>query len=181
MLSPETRSALLSNATEHLLCHLRDEPTPEPPHGGEFNIQAPVFVTLRSRGELRGCIGNLNPTMPLGECVGKTAIESATSDPRFPPVKLGEIESLSLEISVLTERTRAQPDEIVVGQHGVCIESAGRRALLLPQVASEYGLTVEQFLAMVCRKAGLPNSAWTRPDVLLETFEAEVFSVDHVV
>jgi uncharacterized protein (TIGR00296 family) len=72
-------------------------------------------------------------------------------------------------------RRVSDPDEIIVGQHGLLIGLGGRRGVLLPQVAYERGWTREEFLAQTCRKAGLPSDAWTQPKAEIYSFEAEVF------
>ena len=69
---------------------------------------------------------------------------------------------------------RPRPDAFSVGEHGLVVEEGGRRGLLLPQVATEWGWTAEQFLRQTCVKAGLPPDAWRRGARLFR-FEAEVF------
>jgi MEMO1 family protein len=134
-----------------------------------------VFVTLTSRGDLRGCIGTITGTVPLWRGVIDNSYNAAFSDPRFPPLGPDELSSVRIEISVLTEpRIISSPGEIVVGRDGIIIEMGGRRGLLLPQVAMEYGWSVEEFLAHACRKAGLPDDAWRRGAVIY-TFQALVF------
>ena len=68
----------------------------------EFQMPRGVFVTLKERGGLRGCIGFPLPVMPLGKAIVKAAIAAAYEDPRFPSVKKEEIGGLEIEISVLT-------------------------------------------------------------------------------
>ena len=67
------------------------------------------------------------------------------------------------------------PDEIVVGRHGLLISLGQNRGVLLPQVAYERGWTGEEFLVQTCRKAGMPPDAWKRSEAELYSFEAEVF------
>jgi uncharacterized protein (TIGR00296 family) len=90
-------------------------------------------------------------------------------------VSEAEISSLTLEVSVLTPMRAARPDEVEVPRHGVMITCRGRRGLLLPQVAPEQGWGRDELLAGVCRKAGLPPTAWRDPAARLEVFEAEVW------
>jgi uncharacterized protein (TIGR00296 family) len=63
-----------------------------------------------------------------------------------------------------------------VGRDGLILELRGRRGLLLPQVATEWGFDGERFLAEVSRKAGLPPEAWRDPQARVWVFRAEVFS-----
>ncbi|HYX21231.1 MAG TPA: AMMECR1 domain-containing protein, partial [Thermoanaerobaculia bacterium] len=73
-------------------------------------------------------------------------------------------------------RPVSSPEEIEIGRDGLILELGGRRGLLLPQVATEWGFGRERFLDEVSVKAGLPPSAWRRPDAKLFAFRAEVFS-----
>lgn len=136
-----------------------------------------VFVTLKERGQLRGCLGTLQATGDLAGTVARCAADAATSDPRFSPVAPAELPDLSVEVSVLGPLEPidpGQPDAIVIGRHGLVAEQGSKRGLLLPQVATEWGWTVEQFLRQTCRKAGLPDDAWQHGARIFR-FEAEVF------
>jgi AmmeMemoRadiSam system protein A len=136
-----------------------------------------AFVTLHTRqGELRGCIGTILPAGPLDETVCRMAVAAAVEDPRFPPVTLGEAPSLRFEISALTvPEPVPDPAAIQVGRHGLIASRGGRKGLLLPQVAPEWGWDRREFLEHTCRKAGLPPDAWKDPATRLEWFEAEVW------
>lgn len=135
-----------------------------------------VFVTLKRRGELRGCLGTLRNERGLALEVARCAVDSARDDPRFPPVSAGELPDLRLEISVLgpLERIEASPDAFTIGVHGLVVEHGFRRGLLLPQVAVEWSWTPEQFLRQTCVKAGLAPDAW-RNGATVYRFAAEVF------
>lgn len=135
-----------------------------------------AFVTLKRNGELRGCIGNIVGTASLGETVAQMAKAAATADPRFPPLKPEELKGLELEISVLTPLEPViDPNDIVVGRHGLFIVYGNNRGLLLPQVATEQGWDRETFLEQTCWKAGLPPGAWRNPGAQIYKFSAEVF------
>jgi AmmeMemoRadiSam system protein A len=95
-------------------------------------------------------------------------------DPRFPPVTEAEFGSLQVEISVLSPMFEIAPGDVVVGRHGLMVSHEGRRGLLLPQVAPEWGWDRETLLAQTCRKAGLLPDMWKR-GAKLEAFTAEVF------
>jgi AmmeMemoRadiSam system protein A len=133
-----------------------------------------AFVTITREGELRGCIGYMNPIKPLAEAVAYCAASAATADPRFPPVIAEELPHLRLEISVLSPlRVIEDPALVQVGIHGLFISQGGRHGLLLPQVATEFGWDRETFLRQTCLKAGLPADAWKHGA------EIQVFTVDH--
>ena len=136
------------------------------------------FVTLQNHGELRGCIGNMTAEGPLYRAVIHNAIAAATQDYRFAdnPVTAAELPRIHIEISYLTPmKLVSKPDEIIIGRHGLLISAGGHRGVLLPQVAYERGWVRDEFLAQVCRKAGLPPDAWKRSDAKVYSFEAEVF------
>jgi AmmeMemoRadiSam system protein A len=140
-----------------------------------FEREYGVFVTLHRQGQLRGCIGNIWPVLPLGEAIVERAADAASNDYRFAPVAAEELPEIDLEISVLTVPEEVSgPDDIEVGRHGVVLEKDNRRALFLPQVAPEHGWSLEQMLMRLAIKAGLPAEAW-RKGARFEVFEAQVF------
>lgn len=149
--------------------------------GKDFDPIAPqprgAFVTLHGAdGELRGCIGTILPAGPLDETVCRMAVAAAVEDPRFPPVALQELPRLKVEISALTvPEPVSDPAKIEIGRHGLIVTGRGRKGLLLPQVAPEWGWDRTEFLQHTCRKAGLPPDAWKDPGTTLEWFEAEVW------
>jgi hypothetical protein len=133
-----------------------------------------AFVTLTERGELRGCMGTLEAGMPLGQAIVRAAGMAATRDPRFPPVLPPELERLHLEVSVLAPPAPLDdPADFVPGRDGIVVEARGRRALLLPQVATEMGWGTAEMLDAVCLKAGLRADAWRDPATRLLAFGAE--------
>jgi uncharacterized protein len=135
-----------------------------------------VFVTIKARGQLRGCLGTLQNRAGLAAEVVRCAADSASEDPRFPPVTAGELPELSLEISVLGPLEAIEPgtDAFTIGVHGLVVEQGRHRGLLLPQVATEWGWDQEQFLRQTCVKAGLPPDAW-QGGARVYRFAAEVF------
>jgi AmmeMemoRadiSam system protein A len=148
----------------------------EPP--AELFLKEPrgVFVSLKMEGELRGCIGYMEALMPLGKAIVRCGIQSATQDPRFPPLTLSELELVKIEVSVLSPLEKIEnPENVVVGIHGIVVAAGNRRGLLLPQVPQEYGWNRETFLSYGSRKAGLPEDAWQHPDTSIYIFSAEVF------
>jgi hypothetical protein len=135
-----------------------------------------VFVTLYEKTMLRGCIGQIVPSMPLAEAVAAMAEEAAFRDPRFSPVRSDELGDLRIEISVLTALQKiSSTDEIEVGKHGLVIVRGRSVGLLLPQVATEYGWDKTEFLENCCLKAGLPRDAWKDKETQIHIFSADVF------
>lgn len=146
-----------------------------------------VFVTLNkivgSSHQLRGCIGIPLPLMPLAEAVVESAIDAALKDPRFSPVTLDEMDSIVVEVSVLTPPQPirvSKPEDyckkIEVGKDGLIVSKGSRKGLLLPQVAVEWGWDAEEFLTQCCLKAWLPPDAWFDKDIEISKFQAIVFS-----
>jgi AmmeMemoRadiSam system protein A len=135
------------------------------------------FVTWKRDGQLRGCIGSVEPVRPLWADVEANAVHALLRDPRFPPATADELPLLRLEISVLTPFVPVSDPlgTVTVGVHGLLVERGPHRGLLLPQVPVEWGWDVPAFLAHSCRKAGLPADAWRDPRTTVSTFEAEVF------
>jgi AmmeMemoRadiSam system protein A len=146
------------------------------PDSANAHLREPrgAFTTLHKDGNLRGCIGYVVAMTPLEQTIQETARAAALEDPRFSPVTEAELDSLLLEISVLSPMFEIAPEDVVVGRHGLMVSYEGRRGLLLPQVALEWNWDRETFLEQVCRKAGLIPDAWQR-GVKLEAFTAEVF------
>ncbi len=145
---------------------------------GDPDLMEPrgAFVTLKQQGQLRGCIGYVQPRLPLIQAVADNAQSAALHDPRFPPVTAAELDDIDIEISALTPlEPVSQVEEIEIGRHGLMISCGANRGLLLPQVPVEWGWNRDEFLAHTCHKAGLPPDAWQRQDAELLWFEAEVF------
>lgn len=134
-----------------------------------------VFVTLKKRGQLRGCIGYIQAFRPLGLAVKEMALAAAFEDPRFPPLRPGELKDLTVEISVLSPLQRiGSLEEIEIGRHGLYILSGCSSGLLLPQVATEYDWDCLTFLEQTCYKAGLPCDAWRDENTAVFTFSADI-------
>jgi AmmeMemoRadiSam system protein A len=176
MTSDEDRTLLLRIAREALAAHVGLGPAHVPGETAILTRRGGAFVTLHTRdGELRGCIGHIEPTEPLGKVVPRCAVAAGSSDPRFPPITSSELDHLQIEISLLGPlEAITGPQDLVVGRDGLIIERGWQRGLLLPQVAVEWGWDADAFLAHTCRKAGLPTDAW-KQDAKLWRFEAEVF------
>ena len=136
-----------------------------------------AFVTLTKDGDLRGCIGRFTSPDPLWEVVAAMATEAAFGDPRFPALTKAEYPSVHLEISVLGPMRKINNiSEIKIGRHGIYLKKGYRSGTLLPQVASERGWTVEQFLGYCARdKAGIGWDGWKDSQTEIFVYEAYVF------
>jgi AmmeMemoRadiSam system protein B/AmmeMemoRadiSam system protein A len=146
--------------------------------GFNENLQQPrgVFVTLKKKGELRGCIGRIIGDEPLCKLVGAMALQAAFNDSRFQPLTVDELSDMNIEISVLTPMKKvAGAADIVVGRDGVLLSKEGRSAVFLPQVATEQGWNREELLDNLCLKAGLTAGSW-KEGAQLSSFQAVVFS-----
>jgi len=166
----------LARKTLHEFIRRQHAAVPYEPAGDELTAARGAFVTLKKDGQLRGCIGYIEAVKPLWETIVDCTISAASRDPRFPPVTPDELPDIQLEISVLSP---LQPidrmDEIVVGEHGLLIRKGFHRGLLLPQVATEYGWSRQEFLAHTCHKAGLAADAW-QSGAEISIFSADVFA-----
>ncbi len=135
-----------------------------------------AFVTLKSRGNLRGCIGYVTAEKPLIQAVLECSYRAAFGDPRFLSVRKEEMKDITIEISVLSEPVQVRnAEEVETGRHGLIIERGNRRGLLLPQVAAEQGWDRYTFLQHTCLKAGLPVDSWRDTNTGIYRFEAIVF------
>jgi AmmeMemoRadiSam system protein A len=174
VLSDEDRRALLDLARGAIEAAVRGgrAPTPRNPSGA-LREKGAAFVTLRRRGELRGCIGHLEGVAPLWESVLDMAQAAALRDSRFPPLGPGELEELQIEISVLSPMSPIEPDQIQVGRHGLYVKRDTTAGLLLPQVAEEWQWDPTEFLRRTYEKAGLSQGD---PLAKVYAFTAERFS-----
>ena len=148
----------------------------------KFSFNSGVFVTLNNPDGLRGCIGFPMPEKKLAHAIIEGAIAAATEDPRFPSVKINELNDIVFEVTVLTppvEIDVSDPMEylkkIKVGRDGLIIRHSFSSGLLLPQVPVEYNWNVEEFLQHTCEKAGLSRDTWKNESVKIEKFEGIIF------
>ncbi|MCU0472434.1 MAG: AmmeMemoRadiSam system protein B [Bacteroidales bacterium] len=131
--------------------------------------QLGVFVTLKINNSLRGCIGRFISSDPLFEVVQASALSSAFEDPRFPSLTREEFSKLDFEITVLGPMKKIiNINEILLGKHGIYIKKDFRSGTMLPQVATENGWTVEQFLGYTARdKAGIGWDGWKDAEIFI--------------
>ena len=175
MTNGTARALLLRIARNAIAAHVDGAAPARVEPGGVTARRGGVFVTLHSRGDLRGCIGHIEADISLGDVIARCAVSACSADPRFRPVSRAELQEIDIELSLLGPlEPIAGPNEIEIGRHGLLIEQDRRRGLLLPQVATEWKWDAPTFLIQTCRKAGLPPDAW-KTGAMLWRFEAEVF------
>ena len=151
-----------------------------------LHAKSGVFVTLNSiRGgqvNLRGCIGRPYPSFPLVQATIDSAVDSAINDTRFPAVTPKELDSIIVDLSVLTPPKKieySKPEELLdlvkVGRDGLIAVRGMFRGLLLPQVAVDWKWNTQEFLEHTCNKAGLPADMWKDHETEFMSFQAEIF------
>ncbi len=175
-LSKQEKKELLRLAYSAVNQYVREDKLPDyKPESVNLMQKCGAFVTIKKHGLLRGCIGFIEPFLPLHQAIMQASIYAACRDSRFLPVTQDELDDLTIEISVLTPLKKiADPHVVTVGKHGLVIEKNGKKGVLLPQVAVENNWTRETFLEQACLKAGLPKNAWQAgADIFV--FEAIVF------
>lgn len=149
--------------------YVKEGKTPQPEElTPEMRGRTGVFVSIHKFGELRGCIGTIEPTEKnVAEEIVNNAINSATRDPRFPPVAPNELKDLSYSVDVLTtpEPIDSQ-DQLDAKKYGVIVEAGMRRGLLLPDLE---GVDTVDYQIEICRmKAGI------MPDEPIKLYRFEV-------
>lgn len=172
-------------ARRRIESYLSGEKMELPPLPPSFKEKMGVFVTLNTYPgrELRGCIGYPEPVLPLIDALMDAAISAATRDPRFMPVKPREMDSIVVEVTLLTppeEIRYSDPEElpgkIRIGRDGLIAQEGPFRGLLLPQVPVEWGWDAETFLDQTCIKAGIPPGDWREGRVRFFRFQGEIFA-----
>lgn len=121
----------------------------------EMEERAGVFVSLKKRGELRGCIGTWQSTQPdVAHEVIANAIAAATHDPRFPPVQPNELDGLDISVDLLSPLQEVSSlDELDPRRYGVVVEQGWQRGLLLPDLPQI--TSPETQVEIAKRKAGI--------------------------
>ena len=136
-----------------------------------------AFVTLKRKGRLRACCGTLGKPMPLAQAVEQAAWRTGSEDSRFPSISPTELPFLELDVTLLFDfekiaaRGRERLQTVELGRHGLQVNRDQHAGLLLPSVPVEWGWNVEQFFEHVCRKAGLPETAWRDDQTQMQRFE----------
>jgi AmmeMemoRadiSam system protein A len=183
-LTSEERVTLLELARQALQSAVHGDPLPPldmqalPPRLLEPGV---TFVTLTIGGELRGCIGALEPYMPLVEDVREHAVAAALQDFRFLPVQPAELPEIKIEISRLTSPQvldYESPEDLLLrlkpGEDGVIIKDGVRRATFLPQVWQKLPAP-DDFLSHLCQKMGAPPYLWRDRKLEVQVYQVEEF------
>ncbi len=187
----ENHTSMFSRQQQKTLLHIARETIKAGTLGAErpqfeirdqaLNRSMGAFVTLHRKGELAGCIGNIEGRGALWKTIQEMAEAAAFRDPRFPAVRTDQVDQLQIEISALSPLRKIDDiEEIEVGKHGLYITSSYASGLLLPQVATERNWDRLTFLQHTCIKAGLPGDAWKKPDTSIYVFSADIFSESQV-
>ena len=184
MLSLEEGIQAVKLAREAVERYVKNNQEPLQGFEREFEERQGAFVTLNTypERELRGCIGVPLPVMPLREAIIESA-ESATRDPRFPPLKEAELDRILVEVTILTKpelievkQPQDYPLNIEIGRDGLIVEQGFYKGLLLPQVPVEQGWDKEEFLSHTCMKAGLLPDAWFDKNTKISRFGGQIFT-----
>jgi len=144
----------------------------------DLNEKSGAFVTLRTHGKLRGCIGRMVSDIPLYKLVSEMAVSAAKEDPRFSQIKPSDLEELEIDISVLSPLQKIDdPLDFELGRHGIYIKKGSSNGCFLPQVATETGWTKDEFLSKCCSmKAGLSPDAWKKRGIDVYIFTSEIIA-----
>lgn len=158
--------------------------THEGPYENPMEYSGGAFVTIERGEKLRGCIGHIDPPEdpPVWRVVRDAAIDAALHDPRCRPVEYAELDEITVSVTVLStpqsvsvDEPEQYPDAIEVGRDGLIVSSAGKRGVLLPQVAVDHDWDEPTFLTATCKKAGLQGTYWREGNVTVERFTARTF------
>jgi len=149
----------------------------------EFSEKRGLFTTIHSfpSMELRGCIGFPFPVMPLWNAVIESAVSAAFSDPRFPALEARELNSIIVELSILTQPEEIKEEKAKItkilrkGTDGLIVRKGNNSGLLLPQVWPELDCTAEEFLRHTCMKAWLPENTWKEKECKILKFQCQIF------
>jgi uncharacterized protein len=185
-ISDESGKFLLKFVRETILKELaknQDTDISSPPEQlkAELKENRGVFVTLNKNGQLRGCIGNIEPVKSIFDGVSDNAKNAAFHDPRFSPLAQDELGSVQIEVSILT---RPEPlkyndakdliKKLRPGIDGVIIRKQARVATFLPQVWDQLEAP-DAFLSHLCAKAGLFPDEWKKGSLEVLTYQVQFF------
>ena len=144
----------------------------------ELSAPGATFVTLTQSGQLRGCIGSLEPYRALADDVAENAVAAAFRDPRFAPLEGDELAHTRVEVSLLAAAQAidfVDEDDAIAqlrpGVDGVILSYGSRRATFLPQVWESLP-EAHRFIAQLKLKAGLPADFWA-PGISLARYEVK--------
>lgn len=183
-LTPEDQKILLRLARDAMERGVKGQEIPAldpsslPP---SLRAEGSSFITLTAHGQLRGCIGSLNPYQSLAEDVREHAVAAALNDPRFPAVREDELDGIHIEVSRLTHSLALEytdADDLLSKLHpyvdGVILRDTFRRATFLPQVWEKIPDPAE-FLNNLCYKMGVKYDLWRSRHFEVLTYQVEEF------
>jgi uncharacterized protein len=183
-LTPEEQKTLLRLAREALECGVKGENLPPLDSSiltARLLEDGASFVTLTEGGQLRGCIGALEPYQSLAQDVREHAVAAALEDPRFSPVSAREVDRIEIEVSRLTRPVPLQYQDAndllsKLRPHvdGVILRDAFRRATFLPQVWEKISDPAD-FLDNLCYKMGANPDVWRRKHLEVLIYQVEEF------
>jgi MEMO1 family protein len=175
-LSEQQKRELLSLARKTVIEHVKNKRAPEPEiKDTRLLANGATFVTINRHHQLRGCIGNIQPIMPLYWSVIRNAVAASSQDPRFPPMTPGELSEMEVEVTVLSPLEPLDDvKNIVIGMHGLYLIKGQQGGVFLPQVPVEQGWDLPTYLEQLCYKAGLPKDAWKDKNSQLFVFTADI-------
>jgi hypothetical protein len=183
-LTPAEQQTLLKLARQALIAAVQGKPPPVLEISAmtpTLLAQGAAFITLTEHGQLRGCIGALEPYQSLAEDVREHAASAAVEDYRFQPVKESELAEIAIEVSRLTlpkTLSYVGPDDLVAklkpGVDGVILRDGMRRATFLPQVWKDIPQPAE-FLSNLCWKMGASPDLWKRKHLDVLIYQVQEF------
>ncbi len=176
MLNAEEKKRILAYVRELLKARLTSGSEPKLELGRELMEQKRgIFVTLKIRGRLRGCIGHILGYEPLKKSIHDMTLAAAFKDPRFPPLGLDELKDLEVHVSLLTEPLPVKSyKEIRTGTDGIIVTHGWKKGVYLPEVATETGWDAKTFFeSCALEKAGLVEQEL--PEAVIEVFQTEGF------
>ena len=181
LLTDKQGQQLLELARKTLQYKMGEGTAPACPDDPALSVPAATFVTLKIAGQLRGCIGNLEPDGPLWQGIRDNAINAAFNDYRFSALRPEELPAVHLDISILSQPrplVYQDPEELPLklrpGIDGVILRDGRRSATFLPQVWQQLA-TPELFLEHLCLKAGLPRDIWRQKKLEIYTYQVQCF------
>ena len=182
-ITTEQGRILLAHARRTIALKLgRSEHSQETESPEVFRQNGATFVTLKKRGQLRGCIGNLEPVGSIWDGIRDNALNAAFHDLRFSPLKTDEFDEIEIDISLLSPAVLLEYTDgsdllakLRPGLDGVILRLGPARATFLPQVWQQLS-HAEDFLNQLCRKAGLHESAWRDMHPDISTYQVVCFS-----
>jgi uncharacterized protein len=176
MLNETEQNKILVYTRDLLVSRLTGAPEPRLELSEEIlGKKRGIFVTLKLRGHLRGCIGHILGYEPLRKSIRDMTLAAAFKDPRFPPLVLSEMKGLRIHVSLLTEPAPVKSyADIRTGTDGIMVSLGSKKGVYLPEVATETGWDARTFFeSCAVEKAGLTEEELEQ--AAIEVFQTEGF------